>query len=1005
MLLSTYKRTIGLLSIVFALQTCAPAFAAVQETTGNFTQWLRIGSSGAPASTLAFDVTSTTKGVIFPRMTNTQKNAISSPATGTIVFSTDDNSYEFYNGSIWAPMGGIAALTANKAVATNGSGALVAATTTDTELGYLSGVTSAIQTQLGLKAPLASPTFTGVVTAPSFVGALTGNASTVTTNANLTGPVTSVGNATTITAASVTSAMLAGSIAVNKLVALGTGIIPFTDGSGFLTTTSGPVYTSATQLETTTGDTTGNVMQSTTDTTSSASVRIDQSSKSLILQTLESSTNQGYGVQINTANIAGANANPTGALSFNTGNKTAGTGSSGGMTFTTGTTVGGTRGRIAFADGSEVNSPGAVWTISGNGGGGHWVNPSDAKNYIANPDANIQSSSTTPAAWAIYADAAGLAPVDCTGGSPASTLVRNTTTPIGPTTDLLWTKSAANRQGEGFSYDFSIDKTDQGKMMAVEFDYQIASGTFVAGTQTTDSDMEVWVYDITNAALIQPYTYKLFSSTTSPPAHAPVMNFQANSNSTSYRLCVHTATTSASAYSVQFRNFEVKRQRYNFGPNGSDWAAYTPIWSSGGTPPAIGNGTLAGWWRRNGPNMQIRIEMLSGTTTTYGGANAYTFSIPSGYSIDNSLVNSTTGVGVKGLANARNTSSLTFATGAVVPGTTTSVSVAMTGGNNTFWQSTLPGTWTASAANQTIALEFEAPIVGWGSTGQMADQSPQSVVGASYATVGGVTATTLGGVIKYVTKVYDYQGTSYSTSTGLYTCPYPGLYRVTNYVNGSNTPAAGIYSYVGINGNTEYKRLVTPAQASGGFSAEATVPCNAGQTLGIYSSSATLAISDGAAFAWVTFERVAGPVGITSTETTTGTWNSTLTTSLTTGVFLQMTYATATKDSISGMNLGTGFFTAQTPGTYLACGNIFIVPSTATSALPDISLTIGSNSWFARGPSPAAGGIATVSRCAQGPMLAGQTAYMQARCTWTGGTCSLNTALTSHDFSITRLGN
>ena len=40
-------------------------------------------------------------------------------------------------------------------------------TTTGTEINYVAGVTSAIQTQLGLKAPLASPTFTGTVTIPT----------------------------------------------------------------------------------------------------------------------------------------------------------------------------------------------------------------------------------------------------------------------------------------------------------------------------------------------------------------------------------------------------------------------------------------------------------------------------------------------------------------------------------------------------------------------------------------------------------------------------------------------------------------------------------------------------------------------------------------------------------------------------------------------------------------------------------------------------------------------
>ena len=37
----------------------------------------------------------------------------------------------------------------------------------DTEIGYLNGVTSAIQTQINTKAPLASPTFTGTVTVPT----------------------------------------------------------------------------------------------------------------------------------------------------------------------------------------------------------------------------------------------------------------------------------------------------------------------------------------------------------------------------------------------------------------------------------------------------------------------------------------------------------------------------------------------------------------------------------------------------------------------------------------------------------------------------------------------------------------------------------------------------------------------------------------------------------------------------------------------------------------------
>lgn len=60
----------------------------------------------------------------------------------------------------------LAATTASRALVSDASGFIVPATTTDTEIGYVNGVTSAIQTQLNTKAPAASPTFTGTVTTP-----------------------------------------------------------------------------------------------------------------------------------------------------------------------------------------------------------------------------------------------------------------------------------------------------------------------------------------------------------------------------------------------------------------------------------------------------------------------------------------------------------------------------------------------------------------------------------------------------------------------------------------------------------------------------------------------------------------------------------------------------------------------------------------------------------------------------------------------------------------------
>ena len=54
-----------------------------------------------PNASAQLDVSSTTKGFLPPRMTTTQKNAISSPASGLMVYDTDTNKLCCYNGTSW----------------------------------------------------------------------------------------------------------------------------------------------------------------------------------------------------------------------------------------------------------------------------------------------------------------------------------------------------------------------------------------------------------------------------------------------------------------------------------------------------------------------------------------------------------------------------------------------------------------------------------------------------------------------------------------------------------------------------------------------------------------------------------------------------------------------------------------------------------------------------------------------------------------------------------------
>jgi hypothetical protein len=61
---------------------------------------LSVGVNTPDASAL-LDLTSTTKGLLLPRMTTTQINAIASPAAGLILYNTTINHPCFYNGTSW----------------------------------------------------------------------------------------------------------------------------------------------------------------------------------------------------------------------------------------------------------------------------------------------------------------------------------------------------------------------------------------------------------------------------------------------------------------------------------------------------------------------------------------------------------------------------------------------------------------------------------------------------------------------------------------------------------------------------------------------------------------------------------------------------------------------------------------------------------------------------------------------------------------------------------------
>ncbi len=70
-------------------------------------QNVSINTTGAPADNSAIlDISSTEKGILIPRMNSAQREAISAPATGLLVYDTGHDSFWYYDGTQWVEIGG-----------------------------------------------------------------------------------------------------------------------------------------------------------------------------------------------------------------------------------------------------------------------------------------------------------------------------------------------------------------------------------------------------------------------------------------------------------------------------------------------------------------------------------------------------------------------------------------------------------------------------------------------------------------------------------------------------------------------------------------------------------------------------------------------------------------------------------------------------------------------------------------------------------------------------------
>jgi hypothetical protein len=309
------------------------------------------------------------------------------------------------------------------------------------------------------------------------------------------------------------------------------------------------------------------------------------------------------------------------------------------------------------------------------------------------------------------------------GGSPTITAAVVTTniTPIKGYQTWLFTKNAGDAQGEGWSVPFSVDLSGRAKVMKIEFDYMVASGTFNAGSKTVDSDLIVYIYDIDAAQLIEPSSFKLFSNSTTLTDKFSGY-FQTSATSTNYRLIFHVASTNASAWALEVDNISISQSQYVYGTPITDWVAYTPTFNSGFTVGTGSNARNEWFWRRVGDKMEISGAFRLGSAGSSMGSGNFTFTLPSGFNADRAKMPQGDGFAYVGTGRLGDYSANAGYGEATVAFSSTSTTntffIPANNGSFGVVNGTTPYIWTVDDFGSVL---FSVPIQGWSSSVRMSD--------------------------------------------------------------------------------------------------------------------------------------------------------------------------------------------------------------------------------------------------------------------------------------------
>jgi hypothetical protein len=396
-----------------------------------------------------------------------------------------------------------------------------------------------------------------------------------------------------------------------------------------------------------------------------------------------------------------------------------------------------------------------------------------------------------------YADAAGTIPVDMTGGSPSITIALNGTTPIEGNKDLIITKDAANRQGNGISFPFTIPAGLQGNVLQACFNVRTSSAY-------ADADAIFYLYDVTNAALIAPVTQNIMAYAASTGSNQQCFQFQAPINSTSLRGGIHISTTNASAYTITIDNFKVQKPKTVNGAAATNGTTYTPVITT--NSGALTNYTATATYYQVGKFLQVSGTItMSGAVGTFGGINV---GLPSGMVIDTAKLTSTAAYSPLPLSSGYLSQTGTVLQPAYKTTTTVVLAQLVTNsGSNPVYATVNNITQAAIATNDIISFNFQVPITGFNATAVLGQDAATQVISAKmYRKTSAQTALSNTALeIIPNTTVFDNLGLC-NTTTGRCTANISGSYK---FCYGANvtmggTAASYLESYLLINGTGNF---------------------------------------------------------------------------------------------------------------------------------------------------------------------------------------------------------